>query len=161
MQRSFHCSRTQHVVVDGKASEEVEITSGVPLGSVLGPRFFLLYKHNIAEYTKHSSVRLFADDTIVFITLTAENDCKKIQVGIQALERWEAEADWLMELYPDKYSVIRITRKKTIHRYLCTLHHHILAEETNTTSQDYNSKQCDVELLHWTAAKGNKRVAFH
>ena len=49
----------------------------------------------MTEYTKYSSVRLFADDTIVYLTLTAENDCKKLQEDYQALERWEA--DWLME----------------------------------------------------------------
>ena len=37
-----------------------------------------------------------------------------------------------MEFYADKCSVIRMTRKKTIHRYLYTLHGQILAEETNT-----------------------------
>ena len=59
--------------------EEVKITSWVPKGRVLGPLFFLIYINHIAEYTKHSSVRLFADDTIIYLTLTAENDCKKLQ----------------------------------------------------------------------------------
>ena len=72
--RSFPCGRTQRVVVDGKPSKEVEITSGVPQGSVQGPIFFLIYINDMAEYTKHSSVRLFADDTIIYLTLTAEND---------------------------------------------------------------------------------------
>ena len=40
--RSFLCSITQHVLVDGKASEEVKITSGVPQGSVLGPIFLVI-----------------------------------------------------------------------------------------------------------------------
>ena len=46
------------------------------------------------------------------------------------MERWEA--DWLIEFHPDRCSVIRITRKKTIHRYPYTLHGQILAKETNT-----------------------------
>ena len=58
--RSFPCGRIQWVVVDGEASKEVEITSVVPQGSVLGLIFFLLYINDIAEYTKHSSVKLFA-----------------------------------------------------------------------------------------------------
>ena len=70
--RSFLCGRTQHVVIDGEASEEVEITSMVPQDSVLGPIFFLIYINDMAEYTKHSSVRLFADDAIIYLTLTAK-----------------------------------------------------------------------------------------
>ena len=66
------------MVVDRKASEEVEITSGVPQGSVLGPIFFQIYMNDIVEYTKHSSVRLCGDDTFIYLTLTAESHCKKL-----------------------------------------------------------------------------------
>ena len=72
--------------------------------------FFLIYINNMSEYTKHSSVTLFADDTIIYPTLTIENDCQKLQKDLQALplERWETdwlmewEADWLIEFHPDK-----------------------------------------------------------
>ena len=77
--RSFLCSKTQHVLVDGEASKVVEITSGEPQGSVLEPSFFPIYINDMAEYTKCSLVRLFADNTIILITLTAENDCENIQ----------------------------------------------------------------------------------
>ena len=65
----------------------VEMTSGVPQGSSLGCIFFLIYINDIAEYTKHSSVRLFADNTIIYLILTAENKCEKLQEDFQALER--------------------------------------------------------------------------
>ena len=58
---------------EGAPSEEVEITSRVPQGSVLGPIFVLIYIHDMTEYAKHSSVRLFADNTIIYLTLTAAN----------------------------------------------------------------------------------------
>ena len=57
--RSFLCGRTQHVVAGEETSEEMEITLGVPQGSVLGPNFFLVYINNMAKYTKHVTVRLF------------------------------------------------------------------------------------------------------
>ena len=126
--------------VDGEATKEVEGTFGVPQGSVLGPIFFLIYINDMAQYTKHFSVRLFADHTIIYLTLTAENDCEKLQEDLQALEK--CKAFWLMEFHPDKCPVIRITKKKTIRRYPYGLHGQILAEETNIK---YNSRQHDME----------------
>ena len=43
----FLSGRTQRVRVDGKLSEEVRATSGVPQGSVLGPLLFLAYVNHI------------------------------------------------------------------------------------------------------------------
>ena len=123
--RSFLCYKTQHVIADREASKKVEITSRVPQGSIQGPIFFLIYINDMEEYIKHSSVTLFGDDSIIYLTITAENE-----EDLKVLERWEA--DWLVEFHPDKCSVIRITRKKIIHRYLYTLHDQILSEETTT-----------------------------
>ena len=39
----FLSNRSQHVIVDGCGSKLVNIVSGVPQGSVLGPSLFLLY----------------------------------------------------------------------------------------------------------------------
>ena len=41
--REFLVSRKQMVIVGGQLSKEFKITSGVPLGSVLGPLKFLEY----------------------------------------------------------------------------------------------------------------------
>ena len=39
----FRSNRSQHAMVDGCRSELVNVVSGVPQGSVLGPLLFLLY----------------------------------------------------------------------------------------------------------------------
>ena len=89
-------------------------------GSVLGPIFFLIYINNMAEYTKHSSVDCLQMTPSYTSPLLQKTTAKKLQEDLQTLEKWEA--DWLMTFHPDKCSVIRITRKKTIHRYPYTLH---------------------------------------
>ena len=72
------------------------------------------------------------------------------------------EADWLIEFHPDKCTVIRITRKKTIHSYPYTLPGQILSKETNTkyhrvTIADNITWNTHIEK---TAAKRSKKLGF-
>ena len=50
----------------GANSDWVFIRAGVPQGSILGPLLFLLYINDIVLDIK-SNIRLFADDTSLFI----------------------------------------------------------------------------------------------
>ena len=58
---SFLAERTQQVVINGSASKPIQVTSGVPQGTVLGPLLFLLYINDLPNNLT-SNVRLFADD---------------------------------------------------------------------------------------------------
>ena len=62
--------RFQRVVVDGHTSNSCPVLSGIPQGSVLGPCLFLIYINDMPDTLK-SNVRLFADDTIVYLTISA------------------------------------------------------------------------------------------
>ena len=49
--------------VNGVESDFLEVNSGVPQGSILGPVLFLVYINDIVNATNYFSIRLFADDT--------------------------------------------------------------------------------------------------
>jgi len=66
------------VVVEGASSDELEVTSVVPQGSVLGPCLFLYYIDDIAEGLS-STVRLFADDTVIYMVVRNDRDAEALQ----------------------------------------------------------------------------------
>ena len=103
--------QSQSVVVDGENSDFVSVTSGVPQGSVLGPILFLIFINDLPNYTRHSNVRLFADDTVIYLTITCTQDANKLQYDLNRLESWARE--WLMDFNLDKTYVLRFSRKKT------------------------------------------------
>eukprot|EP00745_Piridium_sociabile_P038619 TRINITY_DN7074_c0_g1_i3.p1 TRINITY_DN7074_c0_g1~~TRINITY_DN7074_c0_g1_i3.p1 ORF type:complete len:816 (+),score=128.54 TRINITY_DN7074_c0_g1_i3:312-2759(+) len=117
----------QRVRVDGVCSNDAAVESGVPQGSVLGPLLFLIYINDLPEYiSAGSTVKLFADDSALYRRIRTAEDCSKLQVDLDGLQRWEK--DWLMEFHPQKCQVIRITSKKKPLQGKYTIHGHVLEE---------------------------------
>lgn len=73
--QNFLSDRTQAVVVDGETSNSISVESGVPQVSVLGPSLFLFYINDMPQGLS-STVGLFADDTIVYLTISSDTDAQ-------------------------------------------------------------------------------------
>ena len=80
--KAFLTDRSQRVLIEGEASSEVLVTSGVPQGSVLGPCLFLFYINDIPDNIT-STVRLFADDTIMYIALKPKINTAALQEDLK------------------------------------------------------------------------------
>jgi len=107
--REFLSGRTQRVRVDGKLSEEVRVTSGVPRGSVLGPILFLAYVNDISK-NMESTIRLFADDCVIYKKIIKPEDMDKLQRDLDRLGKWATEN--AMKINPGKSKAIRFTRAR-------------------------------------------------
>ena len=122
----FLTHRTQTVLLEGKQSDKVQVTSGVPQGTCLGPILFLIYINDLPDYIKHSTLRLFADDSIIYKTIHNTDDAHKLQQDINAAGQWEQ--DWLMKFHPNKCNIISTSNKRTKTTYNYKLHDHTLQQ---------------------------------
>ena len=121
--RAFLGNRSQTVVLEGEESGSVPVTSGVPQGSVLGPILFLVYINDLLDELS-SQVRLFADDTAVYLTIGGADDGKVLQNDLDRLSVWEDR--WDMEFNPSKCQVVQVTSSKNLINTAYTLHGQIL-----------------------------------
>jgi hypothetical protein len=122
--RNFLSNRKQTVVVEGETSDYINVESGIPQGSVLGPSLFL-YINDMPENIK-STVRLFADDTIVYLTITSDVDRLHLQEDLDRLAHWEQT--WKMSFHPEKCNVLSITKKRNPVTNCYILHGHQLEQ---------------------------------
>ena len=127
--KSFLENREQSVVCEGDMSSWGSVTSGVPQGSVIGPILFLVYINDLPIGLK-SNVRLFADDTIVYLTISNEEDGRILQSDLDKLAKWEDK--WQMQFHPQKCNVIQISKKARPIRTSYHLHGHTLEEVDST-----------------------------
>ena len=87
---SFLYNRKQHVLVEGAKSDEAQVTSGVPQGTVLGPLLFLAFINDLPSVVD-SQAKLFADDCLLFRPIDSLHDSNKLQEDLTALEKWESD----------------------------------------------------------------------
>ena len=82
--KDFLTDRTQTVILEGETSNKIPVTSGVPQGTVFGPILFLIFINDLAEYIQHSTLRLFADDSIIYKQIKNKEDAIKLQQDLDA-----------------------------------------------------------------------------
>ena len=117
--RAFPGDRSQTVVLEGEESGSVPVTSGVPKGSVLGPILFLVYINDLPD-----ELRLFADDTAVYLTVGGSDDGTVLQNDLDRLSMWESQ--WDMEFNPSKCQVVRVTTARKAVNTVYRLHGQVL-----------------------------------
>ena len=96
---SFLKGRIQRVKVNGSCSSWINVSSGVPQGSVLGPLLFVVFINDFPAMMK-TNCKLFADDSKIYGKAQDEEDCNLIQDDLDTCSKW-AET-WKMSFHPDK-----------------------------------------------------------
>ena len=107
---SFLSNRSQRVILENSRSSLFHVTSGVPQGTVFGPVLFLVYINDLPDSISHSTLRLFADDCLLYKTIQSSQDSIDLQQDLLAMQSWEETR--LMKFNISKCFVMRVTQSK-------------------------------------------------
>ena len=106
---SYLTNRFQRVVISGGVSGWLEILAGVHQGSILGPLLFIMFINDIVKEI-HSNIRLFADDTSLYIIVDFPDSAAQIlNLDLERLYNWAVQ--WLVKFNPIKTESLLFSRR--------------------------------------------------
>ncbi len=106
---SYLSKRTQVTVVNGCPSEPLPVVTGVPQGSVLGPRLFSLFMNSLPKALAATGVEcvIFADDLTIVAHGRSLEECKaQLQSALRLLSLWSSR--WQLAVHPEKCELMPV-----------------------------------------------------
>ena len=111
----FLSSRSQYVVVDGCRSKLVNVVSGVPSGSVLGPQLFLLYTADLFSIVENKFYGYADDSTLVTVVPSPGKRVAVSESMNRDLNRVSVWCNlWGMKLNAHKAKTMIVSRSRTV-----------------------------------------------
>lgn len=108
----FLTDRKQCVIVDSVVSEKIEVISGVPQGSVLGPLLYLILLRDIDANVSSARVSSFADDTRVFAGINSVEASEQLQQDLNTIYDWAVHNN--AEFNNEKFELLRYGNNKDL-----------------------------------------------
>ena len=110
--KDYLANRIQAVVIKGKKSTYRDVSSGVPQGSVLGPLLFLIYINDIVKDIE-STIKLFADDTSIYLNLDdPERRTLILNNDLARITNWAKT--WKVDFNPLKTELMTFSNRRNI-----------------------------------------------
>ena len=120
--KSYLTERSQYVIINDTMSKTLQITTGVPQGSVLGPLLFLIYINDLSRATDKFKYILFADDTNLisntcsFKNNSSQNNIDQISLNINVelgkISDWMSANKLSLNTSKSKFIIFSYRQKK-------------------------------------------------
>jgi hypothetical protein len=106
--QSYLTNRSFRVKIDGQYSKKYSVKSGVPQGSILGPKLFIIYLNDLLKNLKNVKIYVFADDILILYSHKILATCQTVlQQGADYVTKWSHD------------NKLIINQKKTIGMHFC------------------------------------------
>ena len=136
--------RKQRVLVNGKFSTILDVKSGVPQGSILGPLLFVLFINDIhTKISENTQIMLYADDTKIWRHILAPIDNEILQRDIDSLNAWATLNK--IKFHPEKCKILFINDFN--YNILQELPFYLYPYELDNTVLDYVNEEKDLGVL--------------
>ena len=128
--RSFLTGRKQRVRVGNSYSNETEVTSGIPQGSILGPVLFTIFINDLPE-ALNVQCKVFADDTKIYEDVNKKDE---IQKDLYTMQEWTEK--WNLYFNVSKCKVMHIGKKNPMTSYFMKIENEKQKIETCSEEKD-------------------------
>ena len=105
--RCYLTHRTQKCQLKGIFSNQRKITCGIPQGSILGPLLFIIYINDLPNCLKHTTPRMFADDTsLTAVGETLDEVERRANEDLVNVHRWLSANKLSLNIAKTEYVLI-------------------------------------------------------
>ena len=115
---SFLSNRRLQVVLDGKSSQEYSVKAGVPQGSILGPKLFLLNINDLPD-DFICNIDIYVDDTTLYCKFDQASDlwqqlelASELESDLRETVDWGRK--WLVHFNAGKTQLVSFDRSKLL-----------------------------------------------
>ena len=116
--KNYLSHRNQCTSAHGITSSTLQLTCGVPQGSILGPLFFIIYVNDIKTSLNFCNHLLYADDTVLYKTGELGTSTINMQSDLCEFKKWTDRNQLTMNVKKTKYVIFGLksnTRKVVNH----------------------------------------------
>ena len=131
--KSFLTGRTMSVKINQSLSDELDVSSGIPQGSVLGPVLFVTYVNDLPRNISVPS-NMLADDLKLIHSVKHVEDNIRIQGGIDQVATWCVT--WLLEPNASKCSALHLGKTNRKHQYTININGKVLPLPNTAMERD-------------------------